>query len=177
MKLNLSLACISLLVASASASANMTAVKIFDVDSCKGAPLQVVFTPTEVCNSISRDAECSLEAKDLGIFASGSCTDDPRAFAAGTFGDFSYVMVELYSPDMNCSNLEGVAAYRVDNKCHPTIDTTTSFRAAWNGATPSFKLFADSLCTSSPLFQFDLDIDSSECVGGSMKLFAVASTN
>ncbi|KAF1781225.1 Tr-type G domain, conserved site [Phytophthora cactorum] len=129
----------------------MTAVKIYDVDSCTGAPLQVVFTPTENCNSINRDTECSLEAKDLGIFASGNCTDDPRAFAAATFDDSPY-------PDTNCANLEGVAAYRVDSDCHPTIDSTTSFQADWDALTP--------------LFQFELGLDSGECVGGSIKLFA-----
>ncbi|RAW39260.1 Elongation factor 1-alpha [Phytophthora cactorum] len=164
--------CASLVVATASSSTNMTAVKIYDVDSCTGAPLQVVFTPTENCNSINRDTECSLEAKDLGIFASGNCTDDPRAFAAATFDDSPYVMVELYSPDTNCANLEGVAAYRVDSDCHPTIDSTTSFQADWDAVTPSFKLFADSLCSSPPLFQFELGLDSGECVGGSIKLFA-----
>ncbi|ETM46736.1 hypothetical protein F442_08634 [Phytophthora nicotianae P10297] len=171
------IACTSLLLATASSSTNMTAVKTYDVDSCTGAPLQVVFTPTEDCSSINRNAECSLEAKDLGIFASGSCTDDPRAFSAATFDDFPYVVVELHTPDTNCAKLEGVAAYRVDSECHPTIDTSTSFQADWDGVTPSFKLFADSLCSSFPLFDFELDVDSGECVGGSMKLFAVAAPN
>ncbi|ETO75681.1 hypothetical protein F444_08760 [Phytophthora nicotianae P1976] len=160
------IACTSLLLATASSSTNMTAVKTYDVDSCTGAPLQVVFTPTEDCSSINRNAECSLEAKDLGIFAS-----------AATFDDFPYVVVELHTPDTNCAKLEGVAAYRVDSECHPTIDTSTSFQADWGGVTPSFKLFADSLCSSFPLFDFELDVDSGECVGGSMKLFAVAAPN
>ncbi|GMF14711.1 unnamed protein product [Phytophthora lilii] len=148
----------------------MSAVQVFDEDSCSGAPLQVVFSPAADCSTLRPDTNCSLESQEQGLFASGNCTDDPRKFAASAFGDSPYVLVKLYTPDTNCETLEGISAYRVDNGCHPTIAAGTSFQADWSDTTPSLKLFADESCTSSPVFQLELSIDSSECIGGSMKL-------
>ncbi|KAG7378712.1 hypothetical protein PHYPSEUDO_009751 [Phytophthora pseudosyringae] len=159
-----------LLAASAALATNMTAVQVYDDASCSGAPLQVVFTPTADCSSVAADADCSLEAQELGIFASAGCTNDPHAFAATAFGGSAYVLVEVHRPDTNCDGLEGVAAYRIDSACHPTVDAGASFQVDWAGGAPSFKLFTDAACSAAPIFELDLAVDSSECVGGSMKL-------
>ncbi|GMF50101.1 unnamed protein product [Phytophthora fragariaefolia] len=153
------------------ATSAMAAVEIFDGDSCSGAPLQIVFSPCTDCSRLSADLDCSLEAKDLGLFASGSYTDDPTAFSAAAFGASPFVLVELYTPETNCETLEGVAAYRLDSVCHPTVDAGTSFQVDWDGATPTFKLFADQSCSSTtPTYELDLAIDGGECIGGSMRL-------
>ncbi|KAL3663944.1 hypothetical protein V7S43_010833 [Phytophthora oleae] len=154
------------------ANASMTVVQVYDEDSCSGAPLQLVFTPTTDCSSASA-ASCSLEAQDLGLFASAGCTEDPHEFAASAMGESPYVLVEIHRPDTNCDGLEGVAAYRADSGCHPTVESGTSFQVDWDGASPSFKLFDDAACSSTPIFQLNLASDSSECVDGSIKLKVV----
>lgn len=161
----------SLLLATNCIATNMTVVRVYDVDSCTGVPLQAVFTPSNDCTIIESPSDCSDKARDMGIFASGNCTDDPRSFASATFQDFPFVLVELYTSDTNCSSLEGVAAYRVDDNCHPTIDASISFRADRKDETSSFTLYDDSLCSSMPLFQHELS--GNECVSGSFKLYAV----
>ncbi|KAL4166475.1 hypothetical protein KRP22_013733 [Phytophthora ramorum] len=164
-----------LLLGSASAT-NMTAVQVFDEDSCTGTPLQVVFTPTTDCGSVTPATNCSLEAEELALYASGACTSDPRTFAAAAFGDARYALVELHRPDSNCDALEGVAAYRIDSECHATIDAGTSFQVDWSHDTaPTFKLFADASCSSTPMFEIALTVGSDECFGGSLKLFVAAS--
>ncbi|KAE8983000.1 hypothetical protein PF005_g22418 [Phytophthora fragariae] len=161
---------------STTATSAMTAVEIFDDDACSGAPLQVVFSASADCSRLTSDSNCSLEATDLGLFASGNCTDDPVAFTDAAFGDSPYVLVELYAPESNCETLEGVAAYRVDSECHPTVDAGTSFQANWDDDAPTFKLFADQACSSTPVFQFELAVDSRECYGGSMRLHVNANS-
>uniref|UniRef100_H3GG72 Uncharacterized protein n=1 Tax=Phytophthora ramorum TaxID=164328 RepID=H3GG72_PHYRM len=134
-----------LLLGSASAT-NMTAVQVFDEDSCTGTPLQVVFTPTTDCGSVTPATNCSLEAEELALYASGACTSDP------------------------------LAAYRIDSECHATIDAGTSFQVDWSHDTaPTFKLFADASCSSTPMFEIALTVGSDECFGGSLKLFVAAS--
>jgi hypothetical protein len=160
-----------LLATSVSAASNMTAIEVYDDDSCTGAPLQIVFTPTDDCSSLTEDTNCSAEAQEMALFASGGCTDDPYAFAASTFAASPYVLVELHRPETNCTSLEGVAVYRLDGACHPTVDAGTSFQMDWDGVAPTLKLFSDAMCSSTPMFQLDLSIDSGECLGGSMRLF------
>ncbi|RLN49791.1 hypothetical protein BBJ29_004305, partial [Phytophthora kernoviae] len=171
MKLVYSLAFTTLLVASATtASPNMTAVSIFDDGSCSDAPIQVVFNPLDDCSNITANAECSVEAEDLGLYASASCTTDPREFTSAAFGDTQFVLVEIYTPYTDCSELEGVAAYRIDSDCHPTLDASTSFRVIWDDETPTMSLFADTDCNSFPMFEFELptsEIDANECYGDS----------
>ncbi|POM72455.1 Elongation factor 1-alpha [Phytophthora palmivora] len=163
--------CTSLVLVTSASAASLTAVGVYDDDSCSGAPLQVVFSPTATdCRSRRSDGGCALEAKDIGLFATGNCTDDPREFSAATFGDSPYIFVEIYAPDTDCASLEGVAAYRIDSACHRTVDAGTSFQVNWDDVSPSFKLFADGSCSSTPVLQFDLAVDSNECHGGSMKL-------
>lgn len=153
------------------AASAFTAVKIFDDDSCSGAPLQVVFSASADCSSLTNDTDCSLEATDLGLLP-GQLHRRPVAFAATAFGDAPYILVELYAPDSNCETLEGVTAYRVDSECHPTVDAGTSFQADWDSDAdaPTFKLFADQTCSSEPVFQLELAADSSECYAGSFKI-------
>ncbi|OWZ15605.1 Elongation factor 1-alpha [Phytophthora megakarya] len=164
----------SLLLATCASAASLTAVGVYDDDSCSGTPLQVVFSPTATdCSTRRPDSGCALEAKDIGLFATGNCTNDPRAFATATFGDSPYVFVEIYTPDTDCQSLEGVAAYRIDSACHRTVDAGTSFQVQWDDVSPSFKLFADGSCSSTPQLQFDLEVDSNECHGSSMKLYVM----
>ncbi|KAK1934623.1 hypothetical protein P3T76_011232 [Phytophthora citrophthora] len=154
------------------ANTSMTVVQVYDEESCSGAPLQLVFTPTTDCSSSSSDA-CSLEEEDLGLFASAGCTKDPQEFAADALGESPYVLVEIHRSDSNCDGLEGVTAYRVDSGCHPTVESGTSFQVDWDDVSPSFKMFEDASCSSTPTYQLNLARDSSECVDGSIKLKAV----
>ncbi|KAG1692313.1 hypothetical protein DVH05_025483 [Phytophthora capsici] len=154
------------------ANTSMTVVQVYDEEACSNTPLQLVFTPTSDCSSTS-SATCSLEEEDLGLFASAGCTKDPDEFAADALGESPYVLVEIHRPDTNCDGLEGVTAYRADSGCHPTVESGTSFQVDWDGNSPSFKIFDDALCSSTPIYELNLAGDSSECVDGSIKLKAV----
>ncbi|EGZ25911.1 hypothetical protein PHYSODRAFT_457377, partial [Phytophthora sojae] len=100
-----------------------TAVMVHDSNDCTKAPVQIAFTREPTCTSTS-SSHC-VQTGSSAIFLSHDCASDYLDFAADAFDGSSYLVVESYEDDSDCSVLESVMMYLANEECHASIDATT----------------------------------------------------
>ncbi|KAE9333506.1 hypothetical protein PR003_g13989 [Phytophthora rubi] len=125
---------------------NLTAVAIYDDNTCSSTPTQLRFSQDFACLGTA-DAPCQVY--DNSRFSTSGCTDDFLGYSAAVFGtDTPYVIIEDF-PNSWCGNVENVTVYHADGACHTSADGTTSFRATVSTAdyTANLTMYSDPTCT------------------------------
>ncbi|EGZ10500.1 hypothetical protein PHYSODRAFT_337312 [Phytophthora sojae] len=124
---------------------NLTAVAVYDDNTCSGSPSQLKFSQDFACQS-SADAPC--QSAGGSHFSVSGCASDFFGYAATAFGaDTPYLVVEDFANPW-CNDVEFVTIYTANGVCHTNADDQTSFRATINTAdsTASITTFSDPAC-------------------------------
>ncbi|KAK1946514.1 putative serine/threonine-protein kinase drkA [Phytophthora citrophthora] len=130
------------------ASTLMQATVVYSDTNCRGTPIYLELR--EEVNCTIEKPKCTAYGEDVGTqYESISCVDMERHdFVAEIFGEFSYVMTDLYD-DKSCSKWIFSDAYLVAGICMPATTGNTSIssivRLGPDGSA-AIELFDDTHC-------------------------------
>ncbi|KAG1710268.1 hypothetical protein DVH05_017272 [Phytophthora capsici] len=162
------------------ASTLMQATVVYSDTNCHGTPIYLELR--EDINCSIEKPKCTAYGEDVGTqYESVSCVDMERHdFVAQLFGEFSYVMTDLYD-DKGCSQWIFSEAYLAAGICQPATTGNTSMSSIvrlGSDGSAAIELFDDSHCglNRQVLILPSYDISSHKCES-SMQFYSSMSFN
>ncbi|KAJ8571731.1 hypothetical protein ON010_g5099 [Phytophthora cinnamomi] len=106
----------------------MTAVAVYEDDSCSETPVGIKFTRDFVCGASQDPFRTVCGSDGATLYSISSCTYDYAGLSSTVFGNNTpYIVVEEFS-DMQCNYAQNVTVYIADGVCHSNVDDATSFK-------------------------------------------------
>ncbi|RLN06480.1 hypothetical protein BBJ28_00019562 [Nothophytophthora sp. Chile5] len=126
----------------------MTAVAVYEDDTCSKAPVKLQFTQGFACAADLNSTISTCKADGSALYSLSNCTSDYSGVAASTFGSSTpYLIMEEFFDW--CGRVVNVTVYKADGSCHANPDDVTSFRVTLEpDSTATITTYDDTYCSS-----------------------------
>ncbi|RLN27446.1 hypothetical protein BBJ28_00015834 [Nothophytophthora sp. Chile5] len=132
----------------------MESANVYSDSSCSSVPVSMTLIESSSCTS----SDCSAGLLDTSTYyySSTTCPSDAKTYAADTYGNTGYLLVDAYS-DNTCDTYTGTAVYITSGVCEywatSSLGVITTLSS--NGSI-HLEYFLDSACTYSSSLSYDI---------------------